>query len=285
MTSSQAPANLKKWARALADKERYEGVPMINRTNLLIHSLRVKALAQAVGIVIDERIDAQLEGLEPRDKISDFDHFLVVTGSDQHDVVELITGDYPSPTKRAMTTEERKKLEEQEDQAAVKICQGYFGFTKPEQIQRYVDLLKQLRKKDTVEAQIVNVADKWDALGEKLHEICCGNESFMPFLENSRQIFAEFEEYSIWKYIKSDPRFRFDQIPTDKDLENLPRMPKEKIKRSRRPEKATLEAVKDWSVCYRSWLEMSFVNFWRDPKNFIYPGWFPGLTQRLGLED
>lgn len=274
---------VKDWASLMLGKERYkdrQGVElqMIHRTNLLTHSMRVKFLAQYIGLTLD--------GLEDQQVIIDFDHYKVVTAADQHDVAELITDDYPAPDKNRMTTEQKKILDEDEFLAAELICEQYFSPSSKREVERYLALHREVKERSTIEAQIVNIADKWDALGEKLHELVCGNDSFLPLVENSREAFAKFETLDFWEYLKDDEILGFSALPTDCDLEKLLRVSYSDITPGAENFMQSVLAtnVKYWPMSYRAWLELSLINFWTFTPEFVFPGWFPNLGRRLGLQ-
>ena len=181
-----------------------------------------------------------------------------------------------------MDAKQRDRLREQEIKASAEICRQYFSPITDQAVDRYLDLQREVREKRTRESQIVNVADKWDALGEKMHEIACGNDPFIPLVENSREVFSELKEYGFWKYLENHPLLKFNAISTAEELPRLPKIVIAKIDDSNF-EQSVLMQVSDWPVCYRSWLELSFINFWKFPQQFIFPGWYPGLGQKLGL--
>lgn len=274
LTNPNFDRGLRDWTRKLFKVERYSGLDMIHRPNLLIHSMRVKSLSQGLGVVLD-RAGTQ-------DLALDFDHFKVVTLADQHDVAEIVTGDILAPDKRRMSSKQRKSLMQKEITASLEICRQYFTPVTDETINRYLALQLEVQGKNTIESRIVNVADKWDALGEKLHEIACGNFEFIPLVENSREVFEDFKQYDFWKYIGGDSRLMLNDIPSSVELQYLSRIDRTKIDDDNF-ENSVQSQIKDWPICYRSWLELSFINFWKFSPQFIFPGWYPGLEQKLGL--
>lgn len=268
--------SLKLWAKELFNVQRYKGLDMAHRTNLLIHSMRTKFLSQGIGIILD--------GLEDQNIFFDFDHFKVVTAANHHDVAEIITGDILAPEKKKMSEEQKRTLMEQEIRATTQIYRRYFIPGSDEELQRYLETQEEVRHKETLESRIVNVADKWDALGEKMHEIACGNDTFIPLVAISQQTFEDFKNYDFWPYLQTNPFFRFDQIPSPNELQKLPKIDVKKLDPSSPNfEEDVLKTIKDWPVSYRSWLEISFMNFWSYAPEFIFPGWYPGLDKKLGL--
>lgn len=279
ITDPSFDPNLKIWASELAKLERYQGLDMIHRPNLLVHSMRVKFLCQRLGISLDN--------LEMKGIYVDFDAHRLVTLADQHDVVELVTEDLPAPTKRALSPQEKLAWHKKERRGAINICKKYFNPQGMRDIERYLIFLSETQDKQTIESQIVNVADKWDALGEKMHEVFCGNIDFASLVEFSRQVFRDFRYYSFWDHIENLPEFGFNKIPTLDELLSLPQINQDTLRDIPGWEVeghiSNSHEIAKWPSSYRTWLETSFICFWKNPGEFIFPGWYPGLKEKLGL--
>ncbi len=146
----------------LAGVERFkEGYPvMMYRTNLLIHSQRVCALAeeiiQSAGTILEGKIDSEKARL-----------IALV-----HDDLETITGDIPTSRKETMPEDEACRMKENEYSAAECLCTAW-GLNG-----EYKHLLFNSIEKDCPEAHIVSYADKIDAFCESTHEVFAGNTHF-----------------------------------------------------------------------------------------------------------
>lgn len=163
-----------KWDRSLHAIERFHEYKMIHRTNLLIHAKRVKALALEIG-------GGCLQKGYPID-MSKIERMSI-----HHDDPEIETGDIPTPVKRAMSFEEKKQLKRKEMDAASRLAVELTTLPR----ETYLSDHKERVQKESIESQIVDIADKIDGLCETLHELRCGNESFWDVLENYRRIFSE----------------------------------------------------------------------------------------------
>jgi hypothetical protein len=135
---------------------------MLYRSNLWMHTQRVLWLLEEVAPIAKKHLTFDLE----KARI----YALV------HDDAEMITGDIQAIVKLRMTTEETKKLEEEEMNAIENLIQNY-----PEKVHgySYKELLEHATKKDCVEAQLVSYLDKLDAFCESLHEVYAGNISLL----------------------------------------------------------------------------------------------------------
>lgn len=272
---------LREWTQRLLAVSRYEGIEMVHRPNLLVHSMAVKALAVRMGLMLDRLEDEQI--------FFDFLPGDIIVFANHHDIAEILTPDIPAPIKRALSKEQRLALHEEENRACRTLCQELFGCTGEEEINHYLALQKTIREKETTAAQIVNFADKFDCLGEKLHEIVCGNTPFIPLVENSRLAFEDLSRYDFYPYLKDV--FGLAEIPDEEDLRRLPQLTREDLRQDlplfENP--AVKAALTSWPTCYVKWLEFRLDSFWGIPYDqeifykAVFPGWFPGLTEKLGF--
>jgi len=92
-----------------------------------------------------------------------------------HDDHEIIAGDHQSGNEWHMTKEQFSTLQQKENWAVDELCKVF-----PENIGNYIyrDLLTEAVKVNTLESQIIKLADKIEGSGEALHEIFGGNEAF-----------------------------------------------------------------------------------------------------------
>jgi len=278
--SSPKPG-LREWAQRLLVVPRYEGLEMVHRPNLLVHSMAVKALAIRMGFILDELEDEQI--------FFDFLPGDLIVFANHHDIAEIYTSDIPAPVKKTMSKEQRLDLQQKEDEACRKLCRELFGYKDKEEINCYLALQATMKEKTSTEAQIVNLADKFDCLGEKIHEIVCGNSSFIPLVENSRTAFEELSSYSFYQYLEGD--FGLAHIPDEEELRRLPRLTKNDLCPNLPPleNPAVKRALSFWPACYVKWLEARLDLFWGIPYDqeifykAVFPGWFPGFAEKLGF--
>lgn len=274
--------NMKAWAKALFEEKRYRDTPnMIHRTNLLTHSMAVKFESMYLGIILDNATDE-------RGWFIDFDHFLLLDAAEHHDIAEIdprVT-DIPTPVKMAMTDKEKADLERREKAAVTDIARKYFGIENPWELWEYQQLHKSIREKQTPETQLVKVADAWDALGEKMHEVFCGNDDFIDMVDYSTDVvFPKIAEFGVWKYLKDHPALGFNSIPRGKELTRLPRLTKQDVNQVENLDEVFAgDKILQWPTVYQSWALTRYINFHTLTREFIFPGWYPTLAQRLHLE-
>jgi len=188
------------WAATLRSIKRFHNERMIHRTNLYIHATRVQPLALFIG--------GQCSQMEYQVDMS-----TVERRSLHHDDPEVETTDIPSPVKRAMTAEQKEQLRNREMDAATRLASRFTT------LPRETYLLDQERGtlKESVEDQIVDIADKLDGLCETLHELRCGNETFWYVLENYRAIFLDLAQYPMYGNLNIT-------VPSKEDVEEMPRV-------------------------------------------------------------
>lgn len=257
-----------RYINALSEMLRWEKYPtvMIHRPSLYIHRERTKAIAKFILKLVGEISDVELKTLE----------FL----SEHHDDHEIIDTDKPSPEKEAMTSKERSTESLQELASFEKVGRDYLKLNSIE-LKRYLDTVREYQKKESLVAQIVDVADKLDGLGEALHEIRCGNIGFFDgyqYYRNHR--LQNFESYPFWDNLKKNPKIGFDPMPTLDELIKLPRLKIQDLK----SRKQLMQDMDDPSLpaWYKSWLTISYDLFSIEPQPefHIFPGWKNELRLR-----
>ena len=114
---------------------------------------------------------------------------------------------------------EREQLNSEEEFAARILSQEYLP---PKYQELYMEYFHEMKEKKSNESQIVDLADKWDGLGETLHEIRCGNAEFLKILPNYHKIFGELQKHSIWSMLPNGIRDELGSLPTVEEASNLP---------------------------------------------------------------
>lgn len=263
------------WSRLISSRTRYSGVEMTHRPDLFIHSRRVAFLALHL-VELVEGLRFKYFTVDVR-KIGRLAYF--------HDDPEIITDDIPAPIKAVMSDEEKKTLHENEQTATEKLAGIIFSPYATLEREEYIAQQEEIKNKQTIESQIVEVADKWDALGEKLHEVRCGRaDIFLPMVDRSRKIFQGFDEYLFWKVVKDNPSLDFQNFLDDEKLAQLSKLTIGELKSRTDLEKALIgEMVEDWPALYRTWAKISWDNFDIKPEKFIFPGWYEELWRKWGL--
>ena len=147
------------WQEALGGIPRFHKMEMIHRTSLLTHAYRVRQISLGIGRVCTEA------GYE-------INQSTIARRSLHHDDPEVETTDIPSPEKRAMTPEQKAQLRSEEMDAARRLAIKFTTLPR----ETYISDQEEGSRKETVEDQIVDVADKLDGLCETLHELRCGND-------------------------------------------------------------------------------------------------------------
>lgn len=89
-----------------------------------------------------------------------------------HDDPEIIFGDVQAGNKSKMSSEELAQLKKKERAAIDAVVDLFADVLNPE---LYKALLLEVFEKRTLEAMVVDWADKYDAFGEALHEVYAGN--------------------------------------------------------------------------------------------------------------
>ncbi len=247
--------------------ERYQS-SMLHRFSLYIHRERTKAIAGQIAYFALEDPPTLTELIE------------LDSLSNHHDDHELIDTDKPSPDKEDMTPEE-KEIEYAQELASFEIVgRKYLGLDDT-RLPQYMDAMADYQKKDRMVPQIVDVADKLDAVGEVINEIRCGNLGFIDaylFYRNRRLKY--FEAYPFWERLKQDPAIGFDPMPSVEELVAMPRLRVDDLK-SRETLKYDMydTSLPAW---YRSWLGISYDLFKDEPQPefHMFPGWKNELRLR-----
>ncbi|OGH07540.1 MAG: hypothetical protein A2W22_06355 [Candidatus Levybacteria bacterium RBG_16_35_11] len=253
------------WVGGLEKVKRFEGTPMIHRTDLWIHTRRTAYLADVLR---------QLEQPLTEETLNQQDIFWMGM---HHDDGELMRGDIPSPEKRKMSAEEKKALKDEET-GAVRFLADFFQHADRD---RYVRLFNEASEKQTLSAQIVDLADKLDGLGETIHEIRCGNENFFEPLENYRIIFGEFEGRAFWRKLKLHPWFNLDMVPSRKEVEMIPKISVDDLKNKETAWENMLKGP--MPSFYRTWLELTLKVFDIRTEKYLLPGWYMELWRNWGV--
>lgn len=143
---------------------RYRSYPvMFYRTNLATHSKRVAWQVDALLDMFPAPIRATL------------DEEKIILMAWVHDDHEIIIGDRQSASDWHMSADQFTDLYKREEDAVDKISKLF-----PKMIGKYIyrDLLLSAVRVDTLESQIVKLADKIEGCNEALHELFAGNLSF-----------------------------------------------------------------------------------------------------------
>ncbi|MBA3723832.1 MAG: HD domain-containing protein [Candidatus Levybacteria bacterium] len=186
---------------------------VIHRNNLHTHMLRVSYLSYDLAQRLHERYDLHVDPIRAQ-RLAVY-----------HDDPEVITGDIPTPIKYAMKPHERLALRTAEAEAVRKLATRYFGVNPwNRKRQQYLEYQKDMTKKESPEARVVNIADKIEGLCETIHEIRCGNETFDLILNNYRNFFDSFiTNEPLFDFVNGDSAYRItlDTIPTPKEAHGL----------------------------------------------------------------
>ena len=158
---------------------REEGLRAIQR-----YSLYPTAFYRSSDFSHSKRVAWLLASLEPTiTKVyrREFDMDQALTMALVHDDAELVIGDYQAGNKSKMTKEQLAVLDEEERRAIVQMAARF-----PTQVHGHVyeDMLLDVLNYGSVEAQVVKFVDRFDALGEALHELYAGNVVFNTDITN-----------------------------------------------------------------------------------------------------
>lgn len=263
--------------KLLSEIKRYKDYPdMIHRPDLFTHTFRTSFLARSMGLQLNE-----LDGTKYH-----FDLHLLHRMGSEHDDGEFLTDDIVAPVKHALRPQELSILQEKEAQGVVAVARFLYGFQTRQDEERYLTEQEALREKKTPEAQLVDVADKWDALGEILHDIRCGNEDFMKLIPYSQKKFAEFQEYPFWKDLSTLWDLKFDKIYADDFIDQVQKASRISIEDL--PSRESIAGVMhggwylDWPDSHRWWNQISKQIFYLNPEKYIFPGWYLDLWKKWG---
>jgi hypothetical protein len=143
------------------------------------------------------------------------------------------------------------------------------------------------REKEILAAQIVDMADKLDALGEVFHELRCGNKDFIRAYRYYRDVrLPAFEEkYGLWDYIKDDPYIQIETLPSDEEVLQMPQLSKEDLK----SRETIMQDIDDPAlpIWYRTWLKMSMNLLGTNPQPefHLFPGWKTELRRKWNKQE
>ncbi|HSX30515.1 MAG TPA: YfbR-like 5'-deoxynucleotidase [Candidatus Saccharimonadales bacterium] len=173
---------------------------MLYRTNLYTHAHRTAALVRAINPTA-----AAVFG-------PSYDPRKAETLAFIHDDAELVFGDVQAGNKSKMTAEQLEAVRLAEMRAIQDITKRF-----PQRIGRYTygTLLQDAADHASLEAQVMCYADKYDALGEALHEVYAGNHHFTTNVTNQYgriptppEYYADYFERFAAKYPDMRPLFQ-----------------------------------------------------------------------------
>jgi hypothetical protein len=201
-----------------------------------------------------------------------------------HDDSEFILPDINSQVKHDFTLEQKEKLKEKERETIKALATFLFGLKKDSpEYHKYLFLHKEVEEKQTLEAKIVDIADKWDAVGEIMHDIRCGNKNFtklMNFSANRFKVFS-FSCHTFWDILEESPIFEFNKVPTSSQAASLPTISIDDLEQPSDVIKImSLEKTEDYPMAYRTWAEINKTIFDVRPEKYIFPGWYIELWKR-----
>lgn len=186
---------------------------VIHRNNLHTHMLRVSYLSHDLALHLQNNNGLQIDPAKTQ-RLALY-----------HDDPEVITGDIPTPIKYSMKQHERLQLRKAEEEATKILATRYFGINPLNQRRRqYLQDQRDMTRKESVEARIVNIADKMEGLCETIHEIRCGNDTFYQILDNYRSFFESFiGREPLFEIINTNTTYKvtLESIPTIKQSQTL----------------------------------------------------------------
>lgn len=163
--------------------ERYSNFSvMFYRSNLYTHSHRVAALVRKINPLAKKVLG---DTYDPKKA-----EIIALV----HDDAEIVFGDIQAGNKRKMTPAQLKEVKRAEQEAIKTIAKRF-----PLEVggYNYKQLLKEYEEYSSLESQVVCYADKYDALGEALHEVYAGNNSFTTNIVNEYGLIpTPFEYYT-----------------------------------------------------------------------------------------
>ena len=245
---------------------------VIHRNNLHTHMLRVSYLSYNLAQHLHESYDLQIDPVRAQ-RLALY-----------HDDPEIITGDIPTPIKYAMNPHEKLALRRAEEEAVRKLATRYFGINPwNRKRQQYLEYQKDMTKKESPEARVVNIADKIEGLCETIHEIRCGNNTFSLILNNYRHFFDSFiANEPLFDFVNADPTYKItlNTIPTAEEAKSLQKITVGVFKQ---------DQTKFWQQVfaptlpnfYKQWLLVSATKF---QKQALFPGWKGIIVNKPSVE-
>ncbi len=190
---------------------------MLYRTNLYNHSHRVAALVRTINPVASKVFGSKYDPVK-----AELLAYL-------HDDAEIVFGDITAGNKSKMTDRQLREVKRAEEKAIEKIATRF-----PSDIAgySYEQLLTEASDYSSLESQVVCYADKYDALGEALHEIFAGNHHFTTNIVNKYgriptpvEYYADYfqtypDKFPGIRKLLSEPLPIFDTI-TNKDYSDI----------------------------------------------------------------
>ena len=266
-----------------SESPRYEdGSPeMVHRHSNYTHCRRVGEIAQNLLFYAA----SQLPFLQREQFLSE-QSVLVDFFAAHHDDDEIYRTDFPSDEKFEWSEEEKRENERLEAIATEKVGREYLGL-EGDTLLNYIKCMDLYRQKEILPAQIVDMADKLDALGEVFHELRCGNEDFIRAYRyyRDKKLPAFNEKYGLWDYVKNDPYVKIDSLPTDEEVLKMPKLSKDDLQ----SRETIMRDIDDPAlpIWYRSWLKMSMNIFGRSPQPefHLFPGWKTELRRRWNKQE
>lgn len=171
---------------------------MLYRSNLYTHSQRVATLVKNMRLAAERSFG------------KDYDSKKAEIMAFVHDDAEIIFGDVQAGNKSKMTPAQLSTVKKAEEDAIKTVSKRF-----PSQIggYDYRKLLEEYKDYSSLESQVVCYADKYDALGEALHEVYAGNTFFVTNVTNQYGTIPTPLEY----YTKFFRDFQ-DKFPDTKKL-------------------------------------------------------------------
>lgn len=256
-TTEEAAHKRAAMMNALLAIQRFSAAPeMVHKGDDLRHTFRTEMLASLIGR------SCRHYGIR-------INPYRIQRLARYHDVLEIATGDIPTQVKQNFSQEEKEELDSLEAAAAPVLAKLYA----PEGYEDvFVADLTEVKKKETPEAQIVDIADKWDGLGQVLHDIRCGNTSPEVFqiLQRYRDIFRKLRNYPVFQEIeKHNPNLILKHIPSDEEAKAMSKIRLEDLKQGK---DIFWKNVLDPSTppLYQTWLKASPANLYQLD---IFPTW------------
>lgn len=187
---------------------------MFYRTNLWTHSRRVSWIVGELSPLTQEVFG------------SEFNSERACALALVHDDAEMIMGDVQAGNKAKMSSEELQKLDEIERDAALTLAAqspSHVG------LYEYKELLLDALERSSLEALVVNWADKYDAFGEALHELYAGNRLWTKHAVNEygsislpTEYYEKYFNAFTQKYPRSEELFKkghpIFQVPIIPDI-------------------------------------------------------------------
>lgn len=193
------------------------------RSNLWSHSRRVAWITEEIVPIASEVLG------------SSFDPQKAIAIALVHDDAEILFGDIQAGNKAKMSQDELNDIKKLEKDAVQQLSLTY-----PQNLgtYNYKSLLLEAAEKSSLEAMIVNWADKYDAFGEALHEIYSGNTLWTKNVENKYGKISLPTEYYINYFNSFEKQFpsiaplllqknSWLSIPDDPRIENILTLSKE----------------------------------------------------------